>query len=56
MSHLVEAGDTNHHLFADGTQSNISFKPENVNEVMSALVNAFQSIFNCMSVNLVVWF
>jgi hypothetical protein len=52
LSHLVQANDINHHLFADDTQLYISFKPENFNEAMSALSNAFNSISSWMSANL----
>ena len=54
MSHLVQASDTNNHLFTDDTQLFISFKHENFNETMSALPNAFHSISNWMSANLLV--
>jgi hypothetical protein len=54
LSHLIRTCDINHHLFADDTQLYISFKPENFNEAMSALSNAFHSISNWMSANLMV--
>ena len=50
LSHLVEVNGIKHHFFADDTQLSISFKPENFNEAMSALSNAFYSISNWMSV------
>ena len=54
MSHRLQASDINHHLFADNTQLCISFKPGNFNEVMPSLADAFHSIPNWMSANLLV--
>ena len=48
LSHLIQATDINHHLSANDTQLYISFKPENLNEAMSALCKAFHSTSTCI--------
>ena len=52
LSTDIQVSDINRHLFADCTLLGISLRPENINEVMCALYNAFNSISNWISANL----